>query len=132
MPVKKTTDNRAFQCYHGFVVMRNRRAGKSQSFGNKKRNEVKRRIVYILGICIRLACLSIYGERGSLNRKYKASSPLLTLLAIPLRLWILVLYPLSIPIPYALCLPVPVGHVCVSYYILYHPGISLTPVDING
>ena len=68
-------------------LMRSRWAGKSKSLGMKERNEVKRKIVYFLGIRFRLAFLSIYGGRGSLNRKYKAKSPSPTLLVIPLWLW---------------------------------------------
>ena len=44
-------------------------SGQEPKFGNEERNEVKRKIVYILGIRVRLACLSIYGGRESLNRK---------------------------------------------------------------
>jgi len=81
--VKSIPDTCETRCYE-LLIAEEQTSGQEPKFGNEERNEVKRKIVYILGIQVQLACLSIYGGRGSLNRKYKASSPSQTLLAIPL------------------------------------------------
>ena len=44
-------------------MRRNRQAEKSQSVGMKGENEVKRKVLYIVGIRVWLAYLSIYGKQ---------------------------------------------------------------------
>ena len=85
-PIEAALEQGQLRCYE-MLIEEEQASRQEPKFGNEERDEVKRKIVYILGIRVRLACLSIYGGRGSLNRKYKASTPSPTLLAIPLRLW---------------------------------------------